>query len=432
MSGLDLLGMVCVDKLKEEVKQSQEYMEVTTDEDEENNKTGSVIEMNNSEVMTVIKQEIDPSTIKSEVEDIVIIDPLYNDFNTSTMERASSAVSTYLNINDFGNFMFKIFENQFCKFSKFTGWHLQRSQGIMKINMKFHKLPASTGPLRVGAILVRKDETYRHFGVDKICENHRKEVGAELAGHVLQPAPGLDSVAYLDSDGQRNSVCFQIGRPNPSGQLEATIGLKCICNDSCSTCDDHDFRPTESSRDLLLVLTLESVDYGVVLARRAIGIWPKAIVRPKDLNKPERRKPKGGAAQLNKKKEWLEKIKHLETANSLLTSQQQASQLPSPSSSPQSSQESSTSSQSSSQQSSSQQSTPSQSDEKVCKLILKIPTKNKLPTTEEILKPSLNFVVKNAKKAGYSKEQLFQMITETYDQIPNTTATATNIKQEEQ
>ena len=98
-----------------------------------------------------------------------------------------------------------------------------------------------------------------------------------------------------------------IGSPHPeTGDLEETIGLKCICNDSCSTCDDQTFKQTESSRDLLLVLTLESLEYGIILARRNFGVWPKAVVRPKDLNKLERRKPKGGAAKLNKMREALE------------------------------------------------------------------------------------------------------------------------------
>ena len=168
------------------------------------------------------------------------------------------------------------------------------------------------------------------------------------------------------------------------------------------------------------MLTLESVDYGVVLARRNIGIWPKAIVRPKDLNKPERRKPKGGAAQLNKKKEWMEKIQALESAaqKALAAAQPVPLQSLTPitlaqtsgSSSEPSSQESTTSSQG-----------ESEAGGKVCKLILKIPTQNKLPTSEEILRPSVNFVVKTAKKAGYSKEDLVKLISETYDQIPTDT-----------
>merc|ERR1712168_1279232 len=120
----------------------------------------------------------------------------------------------------------------------------------------------------------------------------------------------MDGMWYFDKNGQRNSLCFRLGKPDITGHLEATIGLKVMCNDSRSTCDDPTFKPTESSRDLLLLLTLETTEFGVILSRRSITIWPKAVVRPKDLNKPERRKPKGGAAKLNKIKEMMEKPTH--------------------------------------------------------------------------------------------------------------------------
>ncbi len=62
------------------------------------------------------------------------------------------------------------------------------------------------------------------------------------------------------SNGERSSLCFMVGMAKPDGSLEATIGLKSMCNDSCSTCSDPTFKQTESSRDLLMVLTLESPD----------------------------------------------------------------------------------------------------------------------------------------------------------------------------
>jgi len=221
-------------------------------------------------------------------------------------ERSSQSIATHLNVYDFGQFQYKVMENQLCKYSKYTGWHLQRSTGMMKIKLSFRSILAQ-GPMLVRALLVRKDETYRHFGVDRICENHMKEVELESRHHVLQAAPGLEGMWQFGSGGPRHSLCFFVGIPHPeTGNLEETIGLKCICNDSCSTCDDRTFKQTESSRDLLLVLTLESVEFGIILARRSFGVWPKAVVRPKDLNKPERRKPKGGAAKLNKMREALE------------------------------------------------------------------------------------------------------------------------------
>jgi len=227
-------------------------------------------------------------------------------------EKSSMAVATHLNIFDFGPFTLKVIENQLCKFSKYTGWHLQRSTGMMKMRLTFRGL-RTRGPVVVRALLVRKDETYRHFGVDRVCDHHRKEVAWEAREHVLQAAPGMEGLWQYGDRGPRRSLVFLVGAPHPeTGDLEATIGVKSVCNDSCSTCEDVTFKQTESSRDLLLVLTLESLEFGVVLARRSFGVWPKAVVRPKDLNKPERRKPKGGAAKLNKLREAKELARCLE------------------------------------------------------------------------------------------------------------------------
>jgi len=227
-------------------------------------------------------------------------------------EKSSMAVATHLNIFDFGPFTLKVIENQLCKFSKYTGWHLQRSTGMMKMRVACRGL-RTRGPVVVRAVLVRKNETYRHFGVDRVCDHHRKEVSWETREHVLQAAPGMEGLWQFGDRGPRRSLVFLVGAPHPeTGDLEATIGVKSVCNDSCSTCEDATFKQTESSRDLLLVLTLESLEFGVVLARRSFGVWPKAVVRPKDLNKPERRKPKGGAAKLNKLREAKELERCLE------------------------------------------------------------------------------------------------------------------------
>ena len=60
-----------------------------------------------------------------------------------------------------------------------------------------------------------------------------------------------------------------------------------------------DFNHPESSRDLYLILTLESIKDKTIIARRKIEVWPKAVVRDGELFKTERRKKKGGAAPKN-------------------------------------------------------------------------------------------------------------------------------------
>ena len=380
MDGLSLLGLVCESKLQER-HQKTELMEDVIEHipvKVENLKYDDIAEdMDSEEDLGLVKkesQELD--------DDVVLIQS--NELKSESFEKSSQAVATHLNIKDFGNFRYKIHENQLCKFSKYTGWHLQRSSGMMKIKLEFEKLKFSQDSLIVRALLVRKDETYRHYGVDRICENHRNEIGVENKEHVLHPVAGLDGMWYFDNHGQRNSLCFKLNKPNMSGHLEATIGLKIMCNDSCSTCDDPTFKPTESSRDLLLLLTLETLEFGLVLSRRSITIWPKAVVRPKDLNKPERRKPKGGAAKLNKKKEMIEKLKESKPQpsppNQLIVKN-------------------------------------SNCEQKKVNLIVPIETTNSSVTKLDIVNSSLDFTVRNARALGISKSVLLQMVEESYDKL---------------
>jgi len=416
MDGLSLLGLVCEQELQEEdtfidvkrLKQEQNVNKLRVKDEfriiepmEENEYCERVPDDELTDVLGV-----DP-TIKNEPceDDVIYIEESeeneekFFERSLRTLEKSSKAVSRHLSLENTGNFTYKIFENQFCKYSTFTGWHLQRSCGMMKINVKFQKLNMLYGSLIVRAVLVRKEDTYRHFGVDVICDNHKKDVGVESSDHVLHPASGMEGSSYFDRNGERNSLCFMVGMAKPDGSLEATIGLKSMCNDSCSTCADPTFKQTESSRDLLMVLTLESPDRSVILARRSIVIWPKAIVRPKDLNKPERRRPKGGAAKLLKKKEWIDKMK---TANAVIPSQASTSST----------------SRVVSQYTPQQAPVPisvGDTSEKKFNLIMKIQTKNSIPTKQDILSSSINFVIKNAKSSGYSKQDFMRLVSETWD-----------------
>ena len=380
MDGLSLLGLVCESKLQEKVEPSEDVIDNLpmvkvehmiyddiAEEEEENIK----------EDLTLVKKEV----LETD-EDVVLIQS--SERISESFEKSSQAVSTHLNIKDFGNFRYKIFENQLCKYSKYTGWHLQRSSGMMKIKLDFEKLKFGQDSLIVRALLVRKDETYRHYGVDRICENHRNEVGIGSRDHVLHPAGWLDGTWYFDKNGQRNSLCFKLGKPDISGHLQSTIGLKIMCNDSCSTCDDPTFKPTESSRDLLLLLTLETTELGRILSRRSILIWPKAVVRPKDLNKPERRKPKGGAAKLNKKKEMILKMnenKSVSPGQSVLVKKD------------------------------------SSSEQKKVNLIVPIETSSSNVTKMDIVNSSLDFTVRNARSLGISKADLLLMVEESFDHL---------------
>ena len=430
MDGLSLLGLVCEKEkqlMKEEegrhhssehqYSKAEHHIEKITDVDLDQK---SVEEIKVKEEGGIIKLDVDVVSreydsfsnisIKEDIsEDADDSDDIQvmtcSDPKSTTYEKSSQAVATHLNINDFGQFIYKIQENQLCKYSKYTGWHLQRATGMMKIKITFRNIKLK-GPLMVRAVLVRKDVTYRHFGVDRICENHRKEVSLDTKLHVLQAAPGLEGMWYFGETGPRKSVCFNIGPPDINGLVEETIGLKCICNDSCSTCDDQSFKQTESSRDLLLVLTLESKDFGMILARRSIIIWPKAVVRPKDLNKPERRKPKGGAAKLNKIREMLEKSKtcdqqsrsgslELNILNKKIVNTQVNKEIvrlapklnffgPSRTINP--------------------------STEHKFNILLQVDSKNGLPSTAEILESTIGYAIKNARTLGLSKSEFLEKV----------------------
>ena len=379
MDGLSLLGLVCESKLQEKVEPREDVIEdfPVKVEDLMYDDIAEEEEEDLKEDLALVKKEV-----LDVDEDVVLIQS--SERRSESFEKSSQAVSTHLNIRDFGNFRYKIFENQLCKYSKYTGWHLQRSSGMMKIKLDFEKLKFGQDSLIVRALLVRKDETYRHYGVDRICENHRNEVGIGSRDHVLHPAGWLDGTWYFDKNGQRNSLCFKLGQPDISGHLESTIGLKIMCNDSCSTCDDPTFKPTESSRDLLLLLTLETTEFGIILSRRSIIIWPKAVVRPKDLNKPERRKPKGGAAKLNKKKEMILKMnenKSVTPGQSVLVKKD------------------------------------SSSEQKKVNLIVPIETSNSNVTKLDIVNSSLDFTVRNARSLGISKAALLLMVEESFDHL---------------
>ena len=159
MDGLSLLGLVCEQELQDEdtfidvknLKQEQQVNKLRVKDEfrftnsmEENKYCERVPEDELTDVLGV-----DPSSdiIKSEpfTNEVIVVEEPNNEekffeMNLRMMEKSSKAVSRHLSIENTGNFTYKIYENQFCKYSTFTGWHLQRSCGMMKINVKFQKL----------------------------------------------------------------------------------------------------------------------------------------------------------------------------------------------------------------------------------------------------------------------------------------------------
>ena len=212
-------------------------------------------------------------------------------------ETNSMATAKHLSLFEFGNFKCNILGNQHCQYSPYTGWHLQRSKGVMEIDLSFSNLLVE-GPIIARVLLIRKDHRFRAYGIDQICEIHKNEVDNDSQNHVLQPDPNCNIDWCYDQSGFRKSICFSLGTLDPlTRTLAGKISFRSMCFDSCNTCSDLSFSPTESSRDLQLVLTLEAPTCGIIIARKVIDVWPKACIVGRDMNKTERRLPKGGASQ---------------------------------------------------------------------------------------------------------------------------------------
>ena len=130
MNGLSLLGLVCEEEkvklglsvqnrelkvgrseIKQEKRDSQDDIDTTLNEE-------------------VTKEFVACTSVKNESELRPYQFPV---FKLDSAERACRAVSTHLSISELGRMQYKILENQLCKFSKYTGWHLQRGTGCMKI-----------------------------------------------------------------------------------------------------------------------------------------------------------------------------------------------------------------------------------------------------------------------------------------------------------
>ena len=213
-----------------------------------------------------------------------------------TKHEPPKALTTYLETDDIGIFLYEIKENSSCRFSTSTGWHLLREHGAFSAKLAFEQLNPGESMI-IRCVLIRKDDAYRHYMVDTVCKLHQKGNCMADNENVLQPTSGQSGMWFYSSEGPRKSLCFEAGNPDPKGSLECTISMKSACNSTCNTCTDETFRPTMRSRDLLLILTLEDKSSNKVLARRSISLWPKSVIRESDLDKESRWRPRGAVTK---------------------------------------------------------------------------------------------------------------------------------------
>ena len=211
--------------------------------------------------------------------------------------QTTEPTAIHLNIKDKGNLSYEIEENDFCAKSLFTGWHLQQTRGVMRINLTCKNV-TETGPLTIRVLLVREDKTYMEYNIDQVCTNHstqNESLFSNIANrNVLKGADGFDW--YYGKNGPRRSICFDIGCPSYNGIIQAVIGFRNICSDTCPTTSDPSYKNPEKGRDKIAILTIEKKD-STVIARRSFSLWTKSVIRQIDLVKRTRREPKGGAAK---------------------------------------------------------------------------------------------------------------------------------------
>merc|ERR1719342_1190896 len=113
----------------------------------------------------------------------------------------------------------------------------------------------------IRAVLFRKNDQYKYYSVNTVCQQHCHKLPSDKKAHVLQAAKEFeDKFVYSTTDqGPRKSVSFSCSSPDLDGTLEENVQLKFMCCASCVTSDQENFVARESSHDLKVVLTLEAV-----------------------------------------------------------------------------------------------------------------------------------------------------------------------------
>ena len=104
MDGLSLLGLVCESKLQEKVEPREDVIEdfPVKVEDLMYDDIAEEEEEDLKEDLALVKKEV-----LDVDEDVVLIQS--SERRSESFEKSSQAVSTHLNIRDFGNFRYKIF-----------------------------------------------------------------------------------------------------------------------------------------------------------------------------------------------------------------------------------------------------------------------------------------------------------------------------------
>ena len=148
-------------------------------------------------------------------------------------------------------------------------------------------------------VIKRKNPEYSSFHIDRICEKHQNDASFSL-DHVLHPGPNEQNWMF-ETRNQERSLVYLFDKYQKSRKLEVRI----ICNDTCRTSTDKNFKSKEKSRDVVLEVTVETKDNKTILERDFIQVWTKAAIKPSDLEKKVRRESKGSVAIKEKRERLL-------------------------------------------------------------------------------------------------------------------------------
>ena len=195
-----------------------------------------------------------------------------------------------------GSMGITIRETSICRKSPFTGWHLLRASGLMTLILRSNNLSCEN-LLRL--VIKRKNPEYSSFHIDRICEKHQNDASFSL-DHVLHPGPNEQNWMF-ETRNQERSLVYLFDKYQKSRKLEVRI----ICNDTCRTSTDKNFKSKEKSRDVVLEVTVETKDNKTILERDFIQVWTKAAIKPSDLEKKVRRESKGSVAIKEKRERLL-------------------------------------------------------------------------------------------------------------------------------
>ena len=209
-------------------------------------------------------------------------------------EPVEQATSVYAETKNWGDLRVQVEENSGCRKSEFTGYHLLRGSGTMKLSFLADTLEGQ-GPMHIRGVLMRKNPVHRGSTIDRVCGKHVGEVAKDTEMHVLQTTSGPGEQWYFSTGGSRKSISFNVGEANCHGQLKGSITLKIMCTDSCKT-GEQDAPPPDEGKEMLLVLTLESEISRSIVARCSFTVWPKTRMEKRDLLKL-RRNMKGNEAE---------------------------------------------------------------------------------------------------------------------------------------